>query len=148
MKVIKVIWVIWISRRKIPKVDIFRNNQLWRSIFPCSIFSSQLNLNWSYFIGALTNQRRNRKTNSFESITEEEEGKINRDYETVKFKKNSWNKGQIIFLHYLGVDYPLDIWFIISEYISPEAVGKFAQICRSSYHVVTTGKFWFHLYKT
>ncbi|XP_012169229.1 putative transmembrane protein 183BP isoform X1 [Bombus affinis] len=70
--------------------------------------------------GALTNQRRNRKTNSFESITEEEE----------------------------GVDYPLDIWFIISEYISPEAVGKFAQICRSSYHVVTTGKFWFHLYKT
>ncbi|CAD1478244.1 unnamed protein product [Heterotrigona itama] len=50
--------------------------------------------------------------------------------------------------HTKGVDYPLDVWFIISEYIRPEAVGKFAQICRSSYHVVTTGKFWFHLYKT
>ncbi|KAG7197030.1 hypothetical protein KM043_017563 [Ampulex compressa] len=47
-----------------------------------------------------------------------------------------------------GVDYPLDVWFIISEYISPEAVGKFARICRSSYHVTTTGKFWFYLYKT
>nr|XP_031835613.1 transmembrane protein 183-like isoform X2 [Nomia melanderi] len=47
-----------------------------------------------------------------------------------------------------GIDYPLDVWFIISEYISPEAVGKFARICKSSYHVTTTGKFWLHLYKT
>ncbi|XP_076671194.1 transmembrane protein fates-shifted isoform X3 [Andrena cerasifolii] len=69
--------------------------------------------------GALTNPGRNRKTKSSETIMEEE-----------------------------GIDYPLDIWFIISEYINPEAVGKFAQICRSSYHVTTTGKFWFHLYKT
>lgn len=48
----------------------------------------------------------------------------------------------------VGIDYPLDIWFIISEYIKPEAVGKFACICRSSYYVTTTAKFWFHLYKT
>ncbi|XP_032679804.1 transmembrane protein 183B isoform X2 [Odontomachus brunneus] len=47
-----------------------------------------------------------------------------------------------------GIDYPLDIWFIISEYIPPETVGKFARICRSSYYVTTTAKFWFHLYKT
>lgn len=47
-----------------------------------------------------------------------------------------------------GVDYPLDVWFLISEYISPEAVGKFARICKSSYYVTTTGKFWFHLYKS
>nr|XP_050869151.1 putative transmembrane protein 183BP [Vespula vulgaris] len=47
-----------------------------------------------------------------------------------------------------GIDYPLDIWFIISEYIKPEAIGKFACICRSSYYVTTTAKFWFHLYKT
>lgn len=47
-----------------------------------------------------------------------------------------------------GIDYPLDIWFIISEYIEPEAVGKFAKICRSSYYVTTTAKFWFHLYKS
>ncbi|XP_019888427.1 transmembrane protein 183 isoform X2 [Ooceraea biroi] len=46
-----------------------------------------------------------------------------------------------------GINYPLDIWFIISEYIRPEAVGKFARICKSSYYVTTTGKFWFHLYK-
>ncbi|XP_019698964.1 transmembrane protein 183 isoform X2 [Harpegnathos saltator] len=46
-----------------------------------------------------------------------------------------------------GIDYPLDIWFIISEYIPPETVGKFARICKSSYYVTTTAKFWFHLYK-
>lgn len=49
---------------------------------------------------------------------------------------------------FIGIDYPLDIWFIISEYIQPEAVGKFARICKSSYYVTTTGKFWFHLYKS
>ncbi|XP_076291803.1 transmembrane protein fates-shifted isoform X3 [Lasioglossum baleicum] len=48
----------------------------------------------------------------------------------------------------VGKDYPLDLWFIISEYIRPEAISKFARICKSSYHVTTTGKFWFHLYKT
>lgn len=69
--------------------------------------------------GVLTNQR-NKKTNYFKKDIEEQE----------------------------GIDYPLDIWFIISEYISPEAIGKFAQICRSSYYVVSTGKFWFHLYKS
>ncbi|KAL6436499.1 hypothetical protein ACFW04_004764 [Cataglyphis niger] len=47
-----------------------------------------------------------------------------------------------------GIDYPLDIWFIISEYIRPEAVGKFAQICKSSCYVTTTAKFWFYLYKS
>ncbi|GAB1864601.1 Transmembrane protein 183 [Camponotus japonicus] len=47
-----------------------------------------------------------------------------------------------------GIDYPLDIWFIISEYIRPEAVGKFARICKSSRYVTTTAKFWFHLYKS
>ncbi|XP_034949602.1 transmembrane protein 183 [Chelonus insularis] len=46
-----------------------------------------------------------------------------------------------------GMEYPLDIWFLISEYIQPEAVGKFASICKSSYYVVQTGKFWFSLYK-
>nr|XP_012154558.1 PREDICTED: transmembrane protein 183-like isoform X2 [Megachile rotundata] len=70
--------------------------------------------------GILVRQRRNRETSSSRKDIIEDE----------------------------GIDYPLDIWFIISEYISPEAVGKFARICRSSYHVTTTGKFWFHLYKS
>ncbi|XP_043265327.1 transmembrane protein 183 isoform X2 [Colletes gigas] len=69
----------------------------------------------------LTNERRNRKSRISEASTEEETE---------------------------GIDYPLDVWFIISEYINPEAVGKFARICRSSYYVTTTGKFWFHLYKS
>lgn len=44
-------------------------------------------------------------------------------------------------------DYPLDIWFLISEYIRPEDVGRFAGICKTSYAVVQSAKFWFYLYK-
>jgi len=46
-----------------------------------------------------------------------------------------------------GNQYPIDIWFLISEYIRPEDVGRFAGICRTSYDVVCTAKFWFSLYK-
>ena len=44
-------------------------------------------------------------------------------------------------------EYPLDIWFLISEHIEPEDVGRFAGICKMSYAVVQTAKFWFKLYK-
>ncbi|KAJ9578673.1 hypothetical protein L9F63_005097 [Diploptera punctata] len=46
-----------------------------------------------------------------------------------------------------GVEYPLDIWFLISEHIRPEDVSTFARICKSALHVVNTAKFWFHLYR-
>lgn len=46
-----------------------------------------------------------------------------------------------------GVEYPLDIWFLISEHILPEDVSTFARICKSALHVVSTAKFWFHLYR-
>jgi hypothetical protein len=46
-----------------------------------------------------------------------------------------------------GVEYPLDVWFLISEHILPEDVSTFARICKSALHVVTTAKFWFHLYR-
>jgi hypothetical protein len=46
-----------------------------------------------------------------------------------------------------GVEYPLDIWFLISEHIRPEDVSTFARICQSTLHVVSTAKFWFHLYR-
>nr|CAD7402998.1 unnamed protein product [Timema cristinae] len=46
-----------------------------------------------------------------------------------------------------GIDYPLDVWFLISEHIRPEDVSVFAGICKSALHVTNTAKFWFHLYK-
>ena len=46
-----------------------------------------------------------------------------------------------------GIEYPLDIWFLISEHIRPEDVSTFARICKSALHVVSTAKFWFHLYR-
>lgn len=46
-----------------------------------------------------------------------------------------------------GFDYPFDVWFLIAEYIRPEDVGRFAGICKTSFAVVCTAKFWFKLYK-
>lgn len=46
-----------------------------------------------------------------------------------------------------GKDYHLDIWFLISEFIRPEDVSTFARICKTSFAVVCTAKFWFGLYK-
>ncbi|CAF0723110.1 unnamed protein product [Rotaria sordida] len=46
-----------------------------------------------------------------------------------------------------GRDYPLDLWFIIAMYISPEDIGKFSLICRASNHVVNTVYFWIRLFR-
>lgn len=46
-----------------------------------------------------------------------------------------------------GFDYPLDIWFLISEYIRPEDVGTFASLCKSSLKVVLSARFWIFMYK-
>ncbi|KAG5881678.1 hypothetical protein JTB14_030898 [Gonioctena quinquepunctata] len=46
-----------------------------------------------------------------------------------------------------GLEYPIDIWFLLSEYIHPEDVGRFAGICRASFEVVCTAKFWFTMYR-
>lgn len=44
-------------------------------------------------------------------------------------------------------DYHIDIWFLISEHIDPEDVQTFAMICTKTSAVVTSAKFWFHLYR-
>ncbi|XP_071444177.1 uncharacterized protein fsd [Hetaerina americana] len=41
--------------------------------------------------------------------------------------------------------YPLDVWFVIGEYIRPEDVGRFAAICTSSRAVVSSPDFWLRL---
>lgn len=46
-----------------------------------------------------------------------------------------------------GFIYPTEIWFLISDHIRPEDVGVFSAICRDSFAVVHTAKFWFGLYK-
>lgn len=43
--------------------------------------------------------------------------------------------------------YPNDIWYLISEFIQPEDVLRFALICKQTYAVTTTIKFWNTLYK-
>lgn len=44
------------------------------------------------------------------------------------------------------ITYPNEVWFLISEQIQPEDVGRFAMICKQTYHITTTMKFWRNLY--
>ncbi|CAL7940904.1 unnamed protein product [Xylocopa violacea] len=97
------------------------------------------------------------KEDLWDKMTESEQNDLNKSKKSIKYVLTNRRRGRRINISERseiqeteeeGIDYPLDIWFIISEYISPEAVGKFARICRSSYYVTTSGKFWFHLYKS
>ncbi|XP_077870429.1 transmembrane protein 183-like [Saccoglossus kowalevskii] len=45
-----------------------------------------------------------------------------------------------------GCEYPIDVWFLVSNYIRPEDVGRFASICKASYYVTSTTQFWSRLY--
>ncbi|KAK8379890.1 hypothetical protein O3P69_019714 [Scylla paramamosain] len=45
------------------------------------------------------------------------------------------------------MDYPLDLWFCISEYISPEVVVKFACLCQATRYITTTVQFWLSLFR-
>lgn len=44
-------------------------------------------------------------------------------------------------------DFPNDIWFLISEFVAPEDVPRFALICKQTYAITTTLKFWKNLYR-
>ncbi|XP_038154075.1 transmembrane protein 183A [Cyprinodon tularosa] len=46
-----------------------------------------------------------------------------------------------------GEDYPVDIWLVLSSYIRPEDVCRFALICRSAWTVTCTAAFWTRLYR-
>lgn len=46
-----------------------------------------------------------------------------------------------------GCQYPIDIWFLLSNYIKPEDVGRFAAICKSSNQVARSATFWLNMYK-
>lgn len=46
-----------------------------------------------------------------------------------------------------GNVYPVDIWILISGFIDPEDVGRFAGISQGSHMVVHTAQFWMRLYR-
>lgn len=46
-----------------------------------------------------------------------------------------------------GKEYPVDIWLVLSSYIRPEDVCRFALICRNAWIVSCTAVFWTRLYK-
>ncbi|XP_053670221.1 transmembrane protein 183 [Anopheles nili] len=45
-------------------------------------------------------------------------------------------------------DYHIDVWFLVSQFIPPEDVCRFALICRKTAEVVQSGRFWTQLYRS
>jgi len=43
--------------------------------------------------------------------------------------------------------YPMDLWYILSNFICPTQVQTFAQICQGAYQATNSVKFWLNLYK-
>lgn len=93
------------------------------------------------------NIRRLKKDNLF--AREKKFDKVEENFDSidksVEIKKNEKdvNDNGTIQIH---ADYSIDIWYIISEHIKPEDVGRFALICRKTADICNTAKFWFHLY--
>lgn len=73
----------------------------------------------------------------------EDEGKRS----TKKSKSNKLNPNEVSDDHVFS-NYPVDIWFLISQHIRPEDVGCFSLICRTTASICATPTFWFSLYKT
>jgi len=46
-----------------------------------------------------------------------------------------------------GVVYPVDLWFLIGSYISPEDVSTFACICHDTHLVAHSARFWLSIYR-
>ncbi|XP_078686276.1 transmembrane protein 183-like [Branchiostoma floridae x Branchiostoma belcheri] len=44
------------------------------------------------------------------------------------------------------VEYPMDVWFVLAPHIRPEDIGRFAAICRNTWHLTQTIGFWRRLY--
>ena len=43
--------------------------------------------------------------------------------------------------------FPSEIWIILSDYIQPENVGKFARVCKTTHNIVSSQSFWRRLYR-
>jgi hypothetical protein len=67
---------------------------------------------------------------------EEEEIILPKQKQICIIEKNSYEK-----------DYPFDFWYLISMYIAPEDIGRFALICRTTNRIVNTTSFWISLFK-
>lgn len=46
-----------------------------------------------------------------------------------------------------GREYPVDIWLVLSSYIRPEDVCRFALICSNAWIATCTAVFWTRLYR-
>jgi len=80
----------------------------------------------------------------FDSAPEDEEDECYRDNNAGRRKKRSSSSKSGTDS---GLDYPIDIWFILGEYIKPENVGRFACLCKSAYAVTQASKFWIRFYR-
>ncbi|KAL5007854.1 hypothetical protein ScPMuIL_016660 [Solemya velum] len=77
-------------------------------------------------------------SNEFEDIEEKERPSV-LSKKKRRRNKNLESDGNIV--------YPIDLWFILSQYIWPEDIGRFAVLCRDANTVVHTASFWKSCYQ-
>lgn len=70
---------------------------------------------------------------------------VDEDAKAVRKKKNKRRKESAE--NQDGDEYPIDIWLVLSAYIRPEDVCKFALICKNAWTVTCTAAFWTRLYR-
>lgn len=63
------------------------------------------------------------------------------DKPAMKTFKNNSNELNVA-EHHIFNEFPNDFWWILSEYIVPEDVGRFAMVCKATYSITGSVKFW------
>ncbi len=105
----------------------------------------------SFSVGALTNVAAVAVVDEDVDVDTEDEDELEdgvpRKVKLKKAKKKIQNVVQEVDNGQEGRRIPYDLWELISGYILPCCVGKFAAICQDSYRVIQRPAFWVKLYR-
>lgn len=84
--------------------------------------------------------------NDFDIVQTEEEDVEENESDSRQLSRSSKNVSKNLKGSETGCVYPADVWYILSLYIFPEDVCRFASVCRYANIAIHTLTFWRHLY--
>ncbi|XP_013419476.1 transmembrane protein 183B isoform X2 [Lingula anatina] len=89
----------------------------------------------------------------FDSDSETEENALNSEDEDIaeilhnlSMKKKTKHPKSETKMCREGFSYPVEVWWMVSDFVQPEDVGIFAAICRTTHMITHTARFWIKLY--
>lgn len=81
------------------------------------------------------------------NINESDESSDNTEEVATKMKKSKNSINAAVDDNHEYNEYPNDVWYLIAEHVQPEDVTRFALICKQTYAITTSMKFWRNLYR-